>query len=232
MPTLIAPTLTATTDNDTARVELVIGVADPVTGTVGLTVERSTDAGTTWTDVRAADGLTYTAPATVTLYDFEHAGIGHTSYRARVFDNAIPATVGSWSTTDTVTSEIRAWWLLDVVAPSTGMELTLEFTTVSLTRSRDLGVFAPLGASRHVVVTGARRGNLIALTAICDGVAALDSLDAVLETGRVLILRDDAGHLWYVVALADRAAELQATADRAGRPIYRVPLSFQEVAVP
>lgn len=232
MPTLTAPTLTATANDTTARVALVIGIANPVTGTVGLTLQRSTDGGTSWTAVRAATGLTYTTAATVTLYDYEHEGIGNTSYRARVFDNAIPATVGSWSTTQTVTAEIRAWWLFDVVAPAAGTELSIEFAPVSLTRSRDQGVFAPLNSTRHVVVNGARRGNLISLTAICDGTAALDSLDAVLDTGRVLILRDDAGHLWYVVALAERAAELQATADRAGRPIYRVPLSFQEVAIP
>jgi hypothetical protein len=232
MPTLTAPTLTATANDAAARVALVVGVAAPGTGTVGLTVQRSTDAGATWTAVRAATGLTYTAAATVNLYDYEHTGAGTTSYRARVFDNAVPATTGAWSTTATVTADIRSWWLRDVTAPAAGTELHLEWSPVAMVRSRDQGLFAPLGASRHIVVNGARRGNAILLTAICDGAAALDTLDAVLDTGRTLLLRDDAGHAWYVAAGPERFAELQPTADRAERPIYRVPLTFQEVAAP
>jgi hypothetical protein len=232
MPTLTAPTLTATADDAAARVALVVGIADPVTGTVGVTVERSTDAGATWTAVRAATGLTYTAASTATIYDYEHTGIGTTRYQARVFDAAVPATVGSWSTPVDVVAEVRTWWLRDSITPATGTALTLEWASVSLTRRRDQGVFAPLGSARHVVVNGARRGELIAFTVICDGAAALDTLDGVLDTGRVLLLRDDAGHLWYVVAGPDRPAELQPTADRSERPIYRVPLTFQEVAAP
>lgn len=231
MTVLNAPTVTATALDSEARVALTVTVPDPG-GSAGLTVQRSTDSGATWVEVRSATGLIYTSAATVNIYDYEQAGTGATSYRARLFDTAAPATVGAWSGTVQVNADVRTWWLIDAVTPTVAVRVRPEWGTVTMVRTRDQGVFAPLGSSRHIVVNGARRGERIELAVVCDGAAALAALDAVLDTGGTCILRDDAGHLWYVQPGPERPAELQPTADRAERPMYRVTLTLQEVAAP
>jgi hypothetical protein len=199
------PSLTLTAEDAAARVR--IDVSD------GPALVERLD-GDTWTTVR------HGWAATGTLYDYEAPSRGEVSYRA---DGGTPVVVEV---------EVAGFWLIDPVVPSLGGRVPVELAAITVTRERRQQAFAPLGRDRDVVVSGLRRGRTWELDALLIGHEPWDLLEAVTESGRVLVWRTDTGDLAYVAQLGELAATVEPTVTRADRPVRRVPLRLLEVERP
>jgi hypothetical protein len=196
-------------------------------------VERTEDSGTTWTEVRGVSLLVPDGSYNVATYDYEAPCTGTAGYRAKAIDayNGYN-TDSSWSSTDTETVAVSGWWLQDLEVPALNSTLPVERAVVTYDKTRDQGVFLPLGRDRAVVVYGDRRGETVTLPIMCVGDTSYDALEALLDGGRTLLLRTADGRRLYVANPDKRAAAVQPTADWSERPVRKFNLSFTEVDVP
>jgi len=231
---LATPTMTAATDDAAARVAITCTGTNPgVSVTLRFEVQRSTDGGTTWAAVRNSSTYPPNGSWVATIYDYEAPATGSVSYRARAIDiDGVPATPSTWTATATVTPDVAGWWLIDPEVPTLNTEVPVERAAVTIGRKRDQGVFAALGRSTAVVVSGDRRGRTIGLPILAVGNTIADKLDAIIDGGRTLMLRTADGRQWYVATPAEWAPTMQPTADWSERPIYKGTLTLVEVEAP
>jgi hypothetical protein len=111
------PTLTATYDAVNNRAVLTVAG----TGTDDAWFEYSDDSGATWHNVFGATAVPQVAGA-ATAYDWWIPSNATRSYRVSQFDPAgIPGNYSAWSSTQTATSLVKAFWLRDAQAMNVGI---------------------------------------------------------------------------------------------------------------
>lgn len=202
-----------------------------------LTLERSLDGGTSWAQVR---GAVEQAPAGQlgTFYDFEVPPNVLARYRAVAeAEEAGNDLVSAWSATviqDAVLT-IDRWWLKDPVNPNLSMSIDVA-PPFRFRRKERHEVFDPIGRRHSVIVTDGPKGIEGALNVWCKDQVTYDLLDAVLGTGRQLLLLDPLGRSWWV-KFGDHDWELIRAAPEVAdtapiRHFHMLSLQFVEVGPP
>jgi hypothetical protein len=214
------PSIALTAQNAQGRVQIVITPSATGVSSDRYELQRTTDGGATWQQVRihttyATTGLpgvvTPPSAAAITLWDYEAPNGTQVGYRARASHLYTSVYAASdWTATGLVTWTSASWWLKHPVLPAMNVDLAKRVLGVgAVTRTARQGVFQALGAPLPVVVSdtrGGAQGTLIvkALTA-----AQRVSLDALLDLTDVLLLQAPLSHGWpdRYVKIGDQTSE-------------------------
>lgn len=226
-----APTITASADNSQGRVELTItpvassGYINPY-----FTVERSEDAGVTWTPVRGLTVVSCSFGIPSLRYDYEAPRGQAVRYRARVsaytsgvLNTSNPS--GSASATLTATT----WNLKCPQAPNLNMIGVTVINNPSENLNEDVGIFRPDNRRYPVVVSGSLTGwdgdlNIITLNG-----NEWEQVKALLEAKAVLYLESPFGWSKYIRLSGERRTTLRGTATTPRRDIS---VQYVETASP
>lgn len=219
-----APTLAATAQPATARVQLVVSGAVPA-GAETVEVEASYDAGGTWEQVRTHSDAERAAANPVTLWDREAPLNTAALYRAR-YISADPHVDGDWSAHQPATIDAEGYWLS---VPESGDDPDrVKVSTIRLGRHVEAHTAWPIGAVEAVVVHDgvAVRGHTANLALEVLSAAERATIDGLLDDGRPLLMRDHLGRRIYA-AITDGVgiAPVRVLDDQ-------VDLSLTEVARP
>lgn len=152
-------------------------------------VQRSSDSGVTWADVRFATFVDATGDADEFVTE-DHESPNGTSvvYRARAtyYSVGLPIT-GPWTSSSSVSWSSSAEWLKSVSDPSLNVTIKgAQFGTQS--RSKSAAVFDVVGTSAPVVVADIMSTPAGSISISVEGVDALRSLLQLLEAETVFVL--------------------------------------------
>lgn len=227
-----APTISATADNVLNRTALSVTVpsTSPYTSAT-VTVQRTADAGATWTTIRDADGVAIPF-ATATPYHDREAPLGVALlYRARAIGTYLTDQVTSaWSTNASVTLAAATRWNLR--APEQPSIDILGLNVIGAPEEQlgeEVGVFRPIDRRYPVVVAGELTGWDGSLAVETVTAADWAALEALVESQLVLLLQSPFGSQKYIRLVGNVKFALQGTPTT---PRRRVALSYVETAAP
>lgn len=156
------PTVTTSYSSTTNAVTAVVDGATSGTYTYQrLDLQRSDDAGTTWTDVRLGTDVIPDGNFDATIVDYE-AKRGQTAYyRARsvgyVGENVVAS---AWSTSSSIAiANDGTWWLKAITSSALNRGSVRILANLDIKQEEDLGVFRPIGRSKSVVIAGTIGGQ-------------------------------------------------------------------------
>lgn len=226
-----APTVT-TSVNQTTDAVTVTATPPSSAGysTPYVTLERSVDAGTTWTALRNGTRLAATFGSGTAVVDYEAPQGIAVQYRANV-----TATTGgfeytsSWSTAASATVNLDTWNLKSPEVSSLNAVGLLVLGSPEEIIGEDLAVFRPLNRRTPVVVSGTLTGWDGALTIHCPDAATWSSVEALIESQRILYLESPFGWARYVRILPGAKARMLGTTTA---PRREVTFSYVEVEAP
>lgn len=226
------PTLTATWDSTNQKVTLSAVGAAFATGTQTCDIQRSEDAGVTWTYVRGAEAVSISAsPYTLSVSDYESKRTGSVLYRARA--------VGVLTSTGvTVTS---AWTANVSVSPTSDSNHWLKCPEDSTLNTGNLAimpnpdfqieeqteVLRPLGRTDAIVVSGAIGGSDGSFELYATS-AQWDAVKTLLTTQATLLWQDSFNENRYI-RIVNRSWHKQGKTSLAH---YFAKVSFIEVSAP
>lgn len=226
-----APTLTATVDDAGQRVALTAtasstaGAAAPL-----LSIERSDDAGATWSPVRGATRLPVTFGAPVTIYDHEAARETALAYRVNCEATFVEVKlVSNWRAAAAAGTLTGAKWNLK--AP---LDATLNWLDAKVdadpqfTQAEDAGVFRPIGRKFPVVISMSLGGADGSMVVTARTSAEWAKLEALRDYAGTLLLESPHGWARYVRIVG------RAWSETGGRGAARRKLAceFLEVGAP
>lgn len=192
-----------------------------------ILLQRSTDGGATWTQVRApgADqdtdlGVALTAGDPQVLAVTDHEAPRHATVWYRASEHAdVPQMMQSLTSAPVAvaTGGDDTWWLKCLANATLNRGGVQVIRTPKQTISEQTAVFWPLGRSRPVVVAGEIGGEDGAATIIAGSASAAADLTDLLTHQGVLLLQspftgaDGVGKQWWVRLVGDRPATLDGT---------------------
>jgi hypothetical protein len=185
------PGLTATADSANARVILAYTKNNGDAGTT-LTIEVSDDGGVTWAPHPNITAMAISGNGTT--YDYESPPRGVRRYRAKVTVGAVRSSAYSLAVLAQVSS--GKWQLKDPLVPS--LNVSPDVVEFSKTFKEPQAVYEPLGRSEAVVITEGMKGMSGTITFRTKDTAARLAMEAITQTGRVLLLQDIFGGQWYI----------------------------------
>jgi hypothetical protein len=205
----VPTSLTVTPDDANGRIQVsatrVAASAGPpaVAASDFIEFQRSTDAGTTWEDVRTSEGDGRVAPDSGTgvasVYDHEVGNGVSVQYRARgvkdfgtlvddaTSDYTTASTADTWDGTD--------WWLKNPLLPSQNIKVYLDSLSEETQAVRQ-GVFQAIGATNTVVVADTRAAKSGTVTFRVDTDEEKADLDTLIQASTPLLLQGVPGHHW------------------------------------
>lgn len=181
------------------RLDITRGVAVPAT--TYFVIEKSDDAGATWSYVRGASRILNSPDGnTFTVYDYEAIPGVRRYYRARAVGTVSSLDIASANTNLQSTSVDSAyWWLKDPLDPTVNIQIEFDYEDPVFSTKEEQGVFEPVGRSGYVVVSGVIRKTRFSLTAVFTTDAAYAGFKAIREKQHVLLLqRGYTNEQWYV----------------------------------
>lgn len=223
-----APTIVATTDGQEVEIDVTpIAVTmhdDPL-----ITIDRSSDAGATWTRVRGATDLPGAYGVATTVIDNEAPRGLALTYRAKVKDSTGAAVFESAWSTDAADAIVGSGWNL---RSATSPELNIYGLNVvghpTRKRKDDVAVLYPKGRTRPVVVSSGSFGYAGTLEVRAQSAADIAALEALLVLEEPLYLEDGFGSATWI-----RINEPEHTLlGTAAKPRRRYSLPYLEVARP
>lgn len=157
---MAVPTLTSAISGQRVQLQAVMGSLPGGHSNPLLTIERSSDSGTSWTAIRNANDLEVSASDTFTVYDDEAPRGTASIYRARAETTVSSNTVSSaWSSsTAGVTVPLSGWNLKVPQTPALSIVGARVLKDPDYTQTEDIGVFRPKGRTYPVVVSNALGG--------------------------------------------------------------------------
>jgi hypothetical protein len=206
-------------DVDTADVDTILVAPQDALGRINITVtrdtgseawelieiERSTDAGATWTPVRGSTYVDCTADAnTYTAVDYETGNAQNVQYRARATRVVSGAAItGAWVTSTTVAWSSQRLWVKSPTDPALNRTFLLQ-STISPTYAARRGVFPVIGAAVPVVVSDVRQRSVGTLSLHSEALDDTDDILALLNEAVLLIHPPpDWGYADIYVSLGD-----------------------------
>jgi hypothetical protein len=149
----------------------------------------------------------------------------------------MPDIAGVYTATTSVvlTPPSNKWWLKDMVTDLSNVTLAIE--RFSITPREDVGVFDGVGRDDPVTASDGRKGWQINADVRVDSQADYEKLDALLKTGRVLLLQDGSfPREWYVKLVKSGSWEQIRAVDPTNtypvRWLYRMNLEFVTTKAP
>lgn len=159
--------------------------------------QRTIDGGTTWEDVPDSQLISAGLFAIFADYEVPSGATGGYRVRAEAEDQDGSRMVGDWSTmVSAAMPTFTSWWLRDLADPSLSMALhTASMAgTMPVPGTSDY----PLGSDAAVMSTDGIKKGTLKLQVFTLSQTAWDSLLALLESNRTLLLQDTLGEQWYV----------------------------------
>jgi hypothetical protein len=191
----------------------------------------------TWQPVRGATEVAFpgTGSASVTVYDYEVPLGVSPRYRARIVDVLAGGEEYSsaWSTSPTIAAvPTDRYWLKDLVNPALNYSPRIASWSLSRPRpeQRSYGVGSDVAAVSH----DGRRGFEGSVPFRTTSKAEYAMLDALLDTGRTLLLQDPQGRQAYM-SFGQASYELRITQSDGSSPVghfHDVTVAAIEVARP
>jgi hypothetical protein len=200
-------------------------------------VEHSLDGGATWQSVRGATEVLFsgTGAAAVTIYDYEVPLGVSPRYRARVVEVLAGGEEYSsaWSTSGSIASlPTDRYWLKDLVNP--GLNIAPQVRSWSLSRPRPEQRTYGIGSDVAAVSHDGRRGFEGTVPFRSKTRAEYAALEALLDTGRTLLLQDPQGRQAYL-SFGAASYELLITTPDGSSPVghlHDITVAAIEVARP
>lgn len=232
-PLPTAPTITTNGDQTLDRMAVLI---TPV-ATTGHTlpkidVERSDDAGITYTPVRGATGVAGTFGTATTFYDYEMPrGSILVQYRARVnttYTGGVAMT-SNWATTAASAINAVDW---NLKCPENSALNILDIQVIdkpSEELTEDLGVFRPLDRRFPIIVAGALGGWDGELQIVAASNAEWLAIKALLESQKVLYLESNFGWSKYIRTTSGAKLTLQGST---AAPRRYIQVNYVETSAP
>lgn len=231
-PLPVTPTMTVTGDDSSDSVRISVTPTSS-TGYLGpyIYVQRSDDAGATWSDVRNASGVAGAFGTASTFIDYEAPRNQAALYRAKVEATYSSAYINAsaWAAPATVNLSSNTW---NLKVPSNSDLNAIGVTVVGHPTENvqeNLGVFRPLGRKYPVVVAGTLSGWDGELSIICATNAEWLQLKALVEAQTIILLQSTFGWSKYVRIMSGVKGELYGTTTAPKRTIS---LSYVEVDKP
>lgn len=182
-------TLTATPNNDAGKIAIIAARDGATEDWEFIEVERTIDAGVTWSTVRTATFVDSTGDAdSFTVDDYEVANGQTVKYRARAtyYSNGLAIT-GAWIESATVSWSSDDEWLKSPLYPSLNAKIEgVAFSSQGRTASA--GRFKVVGRPDRVVVSDALSASSGSITLRVTGQAEALALDELLDGAGVLLL--------------------------------------------
>ena len=195
------PSIAAAADQPNNRVILTITPNDPAGAGKTLTIERSSDAGATWSYVRGGRSLANTVTPII-IHDYEMPPNTPVIYRARNLTTVGGSTIASSysaSSAPAVTIVTQEWWLKDPLDPTNNMILQVLGDHMDEDIPEDMAFFSPLGRTRKVSVTDVIKGTESVLTVDFTDEDEYAKFEALRDSQRVLLLvRGWTNKQWYI----------------------------------
>lgn len=225
-----APTLAATTDQAAQRVAIVVTPNQGAGHTAPtFSVERSADAGATWTPLAAATDLPGTYAVASTIHDYMAPRGVALSYRARVTDTMAGYRMStSWATAAATAIAASGWNLKFPAMPSLNLINALVAKDPGYKQDEDIGVFRARTRRRAIVVHGVLGGIDGSMTIIATDAATWAAIVALREAQQPIYLESPFGWARWVEITSRSWEELNAAA-AAKRPLK---LDYVEVDAP
>jgi hypothetical protein len=232
-PLPTAPTTTATPDQTLDRQAIAVTpIATSGHTLPRIDVERSIDAGTTWTAVRGVTNIAGTFGAASTFYDYECPRASSlVQYRARVnttYTGGLAMT-SNWTTVSATAITANDW---NIKCPE---DSTLNMLDVQVTEQptesiiEDIGVFRPLDRRYPITVSGSLGGWDGNLSIVTASNAEWDKLKALLETQKVLLLESNFGWSKYIRIVSGAKIVLLGSATA---PRRKIQVDYVETTAP
>jgi len=225
-------TVTTVAVNASARIDITVNRDAASSAWNFVEVERSTDAGATWSPVRGATYVDSTGNAnTFTVSDYETGNGQATIYRARAtrIVSLLPITGAFVQSTPAVSWTSESAWLKSPTNPTLNSSVLVSGPVESST-SVDRGVFYVLGVSAPVVVSDVRRLTVGYITFQTDSDAAITILQALLDESELLF---HAPVDWDVSPMYISIGDVRRErGPMEGFPVTRWPSSYVEIAAP
>lgn len=226
------PTISATADDNLNLTALSVTVptTSPYT-TATVTVQRSDDAGATWTTVREADGVAIPF-ATATPYVDREAPLGFALlYRAEAVGYYLGnAVTSAWSANAAVSLAAATSWNLR--APDQHALDILGLNVIGAPEEKieeELGVFRPIDRRYPVVVAGELTGWDGSFSVETLAAADWSALKAIIESQLILLLQSPFGGQKYIRLTPGVKVALQGTPTA---PRRRIALPYVECEAP
>lgn len=224
------PTLTGTFQSITNQVLLELA-GSSVSGSFDsqvFQVQRSDDAGTTWTDVTGGTALVPDGLAEASLYDYAAPRAATATYRARSIGTAGENEVASdWSAEVNVSvTNDATWWLKAVNDPTLNRGALKVNPGFKSSPEEQIGVFRPIGRRTAVVVSSGLQGEDGEFTISTLGDAEFDGVWALATHTGSLLLQTPQAEQKYI-RVTDRSYSRAGTV---GNPQNEISITYVEVA--
>jgi hypothetical protein len=185
-------TVTATAVDASGKITVTVARDTGTEAWEYIEVERSIDAGVTWSPVRLASGVDATGDADeFVVDDYEVPNGQAVVYRARAtyYESGlkIRTVTGDWVESSSTSWTADDEWLKDPLSPSLNQTIQ-PYRWPGGSRSPNAGVFRVVGLSAPVVVSDVLSNTSGAITVRTEGQAEILALDALLADAGVLLL--------------------------------------------
>lgn len=121
------------------------------------------------------------------------------------------------------------WWLKDILDPTRNLALRVKTEPTAVTTSNTAVAFQAMGADFAKVVTEGFKGDTVPVRVVAN-MAEHVALWKLLNSRRTLFLQSDADKAWWVRAVGDIPAPIQATGKRKTEPLRFIDITFVQVA--
>lgn len=209
-----------------------------VAGTTYI-IEKSVDAGVTWSALRGSAFAAVITTQAMTIYDYEALPAQSTQYRARV--SGVSPVSGSTvtginSATATATSNptmgapYTGWYLKDPLDATQNQAIDFNGTSFDTVQHEEMAVYKPLGRSKPLIVTDVIRGEDGELHVECDTLAKSLAFEAIRNQQHTLLLQRAYADpkQWYIRLRDDMSKVITNHVP----PLYQYKVKYVEVDAP
>lgn len=240
-PSVLTVTASATSASGYIDVTVTRSTAGANTAWEAVRVQRSIDAGATWTTIRGGDQFSSTGTfvqtwgaSTAVIRDYEVPNGTTVSYRAQAYTSTPADLWGSYTSSSSTSWSSSDYWLKAPHAPTYNTKLVDIAAVTPVQRTRNPKIHAIEGREDPIVVSSpvlhTIAGSIVLQTLTQAGA---DALELLLEESDVVLLQWPSGDRWgsrYIAAV--EASEIRRVDNTAGRMERYWEASFVEVTTP
>lgn len=191
-------------------------------------LQRSDDAGLTWTGVVDADALTPNGSFAAEIYDYTAPRGIDVAYRARsiaIVGSDVVASVWSTSAIVSITQDGK-WWFKAMTNSSLNASAVKVLNGLDEEMFEDVGVFRPIGRTRAVVIAGSIYGRDGSYRVVTLNDAEWASMYALITHQGTLLVQDPFGEQKFIRVVSRKFN----TTGAVGSPRREIELTYVEVA--
>jgi hypothetical protein len=205
------PTMTLTSQSASGRIQVELN--DNGATSTELFETQVSNNGTTWVNLRTAEGNGYSAPSggTATEFDYEAPMASTRYFRTRgihIYPGFVFA-ASAWSATQTSSWTSTLWWVKPLNDPTLSRTVTVRSQPTS-TRVARQGIFQPVGAQNPIAVIDKRAAPSGQIVFRFTSDSDRNAFEAIADDSSVVLIQAPAGVIDWpdrYVALGDYERE-------------------------